>query len=221
MQLERITVPDETPMREMGVATLDRARGLAQIKNAEQAAAAGAELVRVRAGKKAVMDAFAPAAEAADRAHKEITKLRGSLVAYFDQANNVLTPAISAWEVEQDRIRRVEQARIQKEEQEKLEAQQLADAEAAEGRGDMETAVQILEAPVAAPVIEIPRQQVQGLSFRVKFRFEVVDVTKMDRKFLTPNLPMIQKLVDSMKHDAVGLVGGIRVVEDRTPTTRR
>lgn len=221
LQLERITVPDDAPMREIAVAQLDRARALANITSAEGYEAAAKELIRVRSGKRSVMDAFAPAADAADKAHKEITKLRASIVATFDQANSILAPAISAWEVEQERQRRLEQMRQQEEEQKKLEAQRLQEAELADALGDTEAAVQILDAPIVAPVIEIPRPKVAGMSSRSVWKFSVIDASKVDPKYLTPDLAKIQAVVNGLKADAAGTIGGIKVWEEKVLSTRR
>ena len=58
-----------------------------------------------------------------------------------------------------------------------------------------------------------PPTKIQGVSFRHKLDFSVVDVYKVGREFLTPDLAKIKKVVEEQGRLAEEQVGGIVVFE--------
>ena len=115
-----------------------------------------------------------------------------------------------------------EQRRLEAERQRKLrdeeEAERLRRAvEASEG-GLEELGDAILEQPVALPsYVQAPAPapvKTAGVSEVEVWRFEIIDPSKIDRKFLVPDESAIRKVVQAMKEDAAAIVGGIRIIRD-------
>jgi hypothetical protein len=77
-------------------------------------------------------------------------------------------------------------------------------------------------ASVVAPVVQAETVRVSGSSFRTVWEFEIVDVSKINAQFLMPDAVKIGKIVDSLKLDAVAVVGeGIKVTSRKTLASRR
>lgn len=107
---------------------------------------------------KEVKDTFDPICEAANKAHKAATAKRAQYLGPLTAAQRSVKSLMSAYDAEQERIRKAEEDRLRKieeeriaaerkAEQERLEAERkaeeerlLAEAEAAEKRGDKEAA---------------------------------------------------------------------------------
>lgn len=65
---------------------------------------------------------------------------------------------------------------------------------------------------IVAPIIQREAPKVEGVSVRERWTFEVLDAAKLDRRFMTPDLEGIGKLVNALRADAAGVLGeGVRV----------
>lgn len=129
---------------------------------------------------KEVKETFDPICEAANKAHKAATAKRAQYLDPLTAAQRSVKSLMSAYDAEQERIRKAEEDRLRKieeeriaaerkAEQERLEAERkaeedrlLAEAIAAEERGDKETAEILTEA--AATTSENIRQEVAALA---------------------------------------------------------
>lgn len=215
-----IQVPDSAPLVQMGVEVRDRALALV-VTNDGEYDFAGQELRRVAVVIYNIKAAFKEPKARAHEAHRAITKLEGDLLEIPQKAERRIKEVMGGFVTEQDRIRREEQQRLQAEETRKADEAKLREALAAEAAGDHEAASQIIEAPTVAPVIELEKPRAAGISARKKYRFHIIDPTKIDRKFLIPDESKIRGVVDRMGMDAVGLVGGIQVYADTVISARR
>ncbi len=215
-------VPDPKPLQELGERTVANARAAAvAVVDDATFQLAAAELVRVRNGKKDLIDAFEPAASAANAAHKAITGLRGKLAAYFDEAEAELVPAIGRWQTEQDRIRRQKQAQIEADLKRREEDARLEEAQALSDAGDLRSAEALIAAPIDVPVVELPRSTAPGLGQRRGYGFEIVDKALIPEDYKTINDTAIRRIVNTMGMSAAKMIPGIRVFETSTPTVRR
>ena len=148
---------------------------------------------------------------------------------FFRQAEDALKAARASldkqrlmWEAEQKRIV-AEQQRKANEAAEKERKRFDALAAKAVERGDAEKAVQHAEraAAVTAPIIATPLVRTAGVGSRTYWHFEVLDQTLLQQGYLLPNLPALQKLVDSAHENAPSLVNGaIRVWSDSQSLVR-
>jgi hypothetical protein len=94
-----------------------------------------------------------------------------------------------------------------------LAAKKKAEEERKKLAEEMEVPEEVLPAVPETPVAP----QTEGLAFRTDYDFEIVDRTKIKPEFMSIDAVKIRKIVKSLKHDAEGMVGGIKVVEKKTP----
>jgi hypothetical protein len=75
---------------------------------------------------------------------------------------------------------------------------------------------------IVAPIVQADTARVAGSSFREVWEFEVVDATKINAQFMAPDEVKIGRVVQSLKLDAVGVVGaGITVKSRKILASRR
>jgi len=99
------------------------------------------------------------------------------------------------------------------------EEQALAAAAILEDAGLEEAAEAQLETVPEKVEAEIP--EVEGVHFRTRIEFEVVDVSKINSDFMVPDLKTIRKMVTAHGLSAQKIVGdGIRVYETKTRVVR-
>jgi len=184
---------------------------------------AGPELQRVTGFIRRVKEKFADPKAKAHAAHKAITALEAEVLEPAIEAERILKRAMSDFLVEEQRQRQIEETRLREEERARALKAQEAQAEALDKAGDTEAAVQVLEAPVAPAPIELEKPKAAGISYRSVYKFRVVDQKAMAQAFLTPDLAKIQSLVNSLKFDAIGVVGhgSIEIYEEKVIASRR
>lgn len=188
--------------------------------------------------------------------HDFVTHLRMEGKARATIAESTLKARMAAYEQEQERRRREaeeaarrEQERLEREERERAAAEearlrreaedrQLADAAAAEAAGDTATARRIIEAPVAAPTVTpapvfVPpapvavAPRVDGVSFRVNWRAEIVDLKALVQAVAAGRAPAALVKADEVALNGMARslkgamqVPGVRVVNQRTAAVR-
>lgn len=218
---DAIKTPDTGPMAARGTELVAQARAT-KITNDEELQRAGSQLRLVKELVREIEDSFGPPKKAAHETHKRITELEKKLLADPKQAEFILKKVIGDWQVaETKRIR--EQERLAAEAARKAqEEQQLAEAEQLEAEGQPELAEEVVSRPVVAPAVSIPRPKVAGVSTRPKHSFKIVDVDKIDRRFMIPNETAIRKLFESMGKDAEKVVGvgGVEYVLETVTSVR-
>lgn len=159
----KLVETDEVETKALSI--VDQARAVV-VKDSQTYTAAGMLWKSIGDMIKEVKDTFDPICEAANRAHKEATGKRAKFLDPLTAAQKSVKQIMSAYDAEQERIRRAEEERLRKieeeriaaerkAEQERLEAERkaeedrlLAEAEAAEQRGDTETAEALTNAAV-------------------------------------------------------------------------
>lgn len=131
--------------------------------------------------------------------------------------------------------RRVEEERrrLERSQQEAAEEEALRRAQEAKAEGDDEEAARILAEldddsdaiqPIAAPPPPVFRgPKADGVSARTTYDFEIIDESKIDRRFMMPDERAIKAMVKSKGPKAVEMVGAgsIRVFEKVTIASGR
>lgn len=133
-------------------------------------------------------------------------------------AERVIKGNMSSFRSRQQEEQRRAEAERQRKLREEEEAERLRRAvEASEG-GLEELGDAILEQPVALPSYVQPPApppvKTAGVSEVEVWKFEIIDASKIDRKFLVPDESAIRRVVQAMKEDAAAIVGGIRIIRD-------
>lgn len=244
-----VDLRDAEAIAETALTLPDRARELV-VDSHEAFTAAGAFLVEIRARRVAIAEAFKPSITAAHEAHKKILALCKQADQPAEQAEREIKAKLSAYQLEQDRLRReaeerarrererqeaearAEHERQQREAREAAERRQLAEAEAAMDGGDLARAEQLLETPVATPLVAPPAPIVPepvaapeapkaaGVSIRTRWAYRIVEELRIDRRYLMADEKKIGQLVRALGPDAAATVGGIEVFPEPIVSAR-
>lgn len=215
-----INLPNVEDLHAQGKAITAGARQY-QILTREACDNAALFLRRVANFKDDVKRRFEESKRLANALHKSITKAENEELAPALEAEGIVKRALSDYQIDEERKRRVEQARLQQEQRERDEAARNAEAEHLDKSGDTEAALAILERPIAVVSVPLAMPKTDGVSYRSAWKFEVIDAARVAAAFLSPDPKKIQSVVDGMKAQASDVVGGIRVWEEKVPIVRR
>lgn len=123
-----------------------------------------------------------------------------------------------AFDEDQERIRKQKEAELQAQANKLAEEQQLQEAEFAEASGDNEAATAIINQPVQAAVVSLPKVGPKSQTVIAKRPFvTIVDHVKVNRAYTIPDQVLIGQLVrsrakDRLSADAIEvMVGGIKI----------
>lgn len=199
------------------------------VKDDASADRAGGWLRDIKALQKQITERFEPAVSAANKAHKELTKLRSSLLEPLESAERTLKNRVAIYLQEKQRLAIEEQRRNEAEARRKAEEERLASAAQLEAQGRVAEAQAEIEAPFEAPVAEAKPvvEAPKGFSTREVWSAECLNLHELC-KFVAANPQMIglispnQKALDafakSMKKDFK--VPGCRAVMTATGSVR-
>jgi len=178
---------------------------------------------------KLVEDKLGPAKRKTYEAYQEVMRVMNSFTVPLAAAKKLLSSRAYAWQkAEEDRKRKeAEEARrlADEEAEAKRKAEEdarLAAAERLSDAGMKEQAEEMLETPIVVEVEEVaapaPSVKVQGASIRENWQFEIEDVTRIPRLYMTPDLVKIGKLVKALKGETN--IDGVRVYDAGTVAFR-
>lgn len=221
MQLPNtITAPPEVLKLETASAALVVRAEASVITTQAEYTAAGPLVQEAAAQRKRIIAEFRPLKSLLDLAHKEACRLENLALRNPLRAEAILKGKMSAFLVEDAARRREEEAR----ERERLrgieEDRKLQEAIDLEAAGETEEAEQVLAEETHAPVVEFVKPAAEGVSYRKKFTFEIVDASAINRRFLIPDEVTIRKQVNALGKDAAAIVGGIVVHEELVMAVR-
>ena len=168
-----------------------------------------------------VGEVFDPIVDAAHKAHKAAVEQRRKFLEPAQSAERLVKGEMSKFE-QAERARVAEEQRANEAERQRLEDEaRLRNAERLEAAGKPEAAERALSAPVMAPVWTPPVQpvaQVEGISFRDTWDFEIEDAALIPREYLMPDEKKIRAFVKVLKAEAK--IPGIKVIQGRTSAVR-
>ena len=207
--------PPEDP-NEQALALPDKLRALTIVDQASLDIAL-AYRMDIKAFRTRVNEEFDKGIHQAYEHHRHLTAQKRKYTDRLDEADKINNPKIATYLDEQDRIRYEAQraAQLAKEKIER-EAQEAADkAQALIEKGRVKEADKVVERAaerieqiqVAAPVVP-EKTYAAGTTLREDWTFEITNVELIPRKFLVPDLTMIRRYGQNMKHQAV--VPGVR-----------
>lgn len=193
---------------------LERAKTVT-ITSGEQYRLAGELLLDIKRLIKEVESTFGPIKQKAHAAWQETIAQEKKARAPLDEAVGIISPAIIAYDQEQERIRLEQQRELERQQKQAEEDARIEEAAALEEQGETEAAEQVLTAPsVAAPVV-VPSStpKVNGLSTRKSWDFKIIDPAKIGRAYMKADEVKIRAQVKALGPEAAKLVGGIQVFE--------
>lgn len=183
-----------------------------QVTNNDEAAVAGDFLTRLKTTQKMVADAYEPERKRTYDVYKAIVAERDELAKPLEKAEKSAKRLIASWHAEQERKRREAEAAARREMEKKRreeEDRRLEEAEATGNEGLLEKPVIVAQDRPTEP----EPQKLDGISYTELWRFEVVDVGKLPREFLMPDMRAIDFLVRMQKGEAS--IPGVRVYAEK------
>lgn len=208
-------------LRTEGSTSIEEARQLAAaIKDPKTLEAAAKYMLTAKAKGKAVKERLAGPKAKAKAAYQEWIDLEKELLApYTAIEDDIIKPAMSRYDDEQERLRREEQRRRDEAERKRLEDEQLERAKEAADQGNAEEAEEILNEPVVAPPVVIPKAAAPaGISYRLVWRFKITDPEKIPRQYLMVDETKIGAVVRAMKGETA--IEGIQVYSEKVVAGR-
>jgi hypothetical protein len=189
------------------------------VANAEQYAAAGDELKRVKAAQKRLDEVRLGMTRPLDSAKRAVMDFFRRPTQLLDDAELGIKRAMVTWSDEQERIRREAQRKAEeaaRKERERLEAQ--AAKAAAEGKVEKADTLAERAATVVPIVVPTEAPRVSGTSMREDWKFEVVDAAQVPREYLAVDEKKLGAVVRALKADAA--IPGVRVFSVRSIASR-
>ena len=219
--MNQIEIPQQRPEAAQALAVVEKW----EVKSVEQRTGLDSYLVGLSGlenmivsdfekSRKAATAAFnaAKAATAAVKAQEE-----GHLKPVQD-ARRIGKQKLFAFDEEQERIRRAKEAELQTQANKLAEEQQLVEAELAEASGDAAAAQEIINQPVQAVVVSLPKigPKLQTAIQKRPF-FTITDPAKVNRGYLVPDQVLIGQVVRSRAKDPASaraveeMIGGVSI----------
>ena len=199
------------------------------IQSTETYTAAAQFLINIKTARKKWADIIKPAVKSAYEAHQRIKAVEKSVDEPLERAEQIhLKPALAAWERKEEKRRQEEQDRINRELKKQEEDAILAQAEQLEKSGEKEMADAVIQAPVQAPEVVLPKTtEVAGISYRTTYSADVFSIRllcqavadgRIGEEVVLPNMTMLNGLARSMKESMNGQwkAYGVRVKSERT-----
>lgn len=199
--------PDVKEVTTMALSIPDRANAII-INSNEDYARAGQLLLTIKGIRKKIEETFKPIKQKMDVAKKEVLDQEKAADAPLAKAEAIIKPRIAQWNAEQERIRKEEEDRQRAIAQAAEEERRLQEAILAEQSGHKEEAEAIIETPIQAAPVVIPKTtpKVAGISFTKQWKFRIVDEAKIPRQYLSVDEQKIGAVVRALK-DSTNIPG--------------
>lgn len=157
--------------------------------------------------------------------HKIAVKEKADAEAPLVQAEALFKKHLADYATAQEIRRKAEEARLaelarrEEENRRLVEAAALEEEGVATGDADMvQTAQQIMAAPVVAPVVTLPKSTptVAGLSFREVWKYRITNIDLLPKAYMVPDEARIGAVVRALK--AQTDIPGIQVYSEKVPS---
>lgn len=165
---------------------------------------------------KEVKDTFDPICDAAHKAHKAAVEKRSKFLDPLTTAQKTVKSLMSAYDLEQEKIRKAEEDRLRAIALKEEEDRRLAEAILAEQSGQTEEAEAILETPVQAPPVVVQKTTPKlagGPVYRTIWKFRIKNPALIPREYLVPDEVKIGGVVRALKNQTH--IPGVEAYEER------
>lgn len=174
--MSAVVEPQETQYEQSALSIRDEAKAIS-IRDQQTYDQAAAKFQGVSALEREIVDHYKPMKDAAHRAHKTVCDSEKKVLAPVQEAKQILSRSIGAWDAEQERVRREEQRRLEEEARKRAEEEAIQAAIDAEQSGaDEEEVETVLSTPMPAPKIEAAPTYQKSVSTREVWSCEVVSL---------------------------------------------
>jgi hypothetical protein len=208
--------PEIIEVNTLALSVPDQAKMITVIKNNNDYRRAANILLTIKDIRKKIEATFKPIKQKFDAAKKEVLDQEKAADRPLIEAENWIKPLISGYLIEQEKIRQAEERRLQEQARKEEEERRLLEAIEAEKNGQQDEAQAIIDAPVQAPPVVVPKAvpKVEGISMRENWRFRIVDEKKIPREFLRVDEVKIGAYVRAMK--SAGNIPGVEIYNEAT-----
>jgi hypothetical protein len=175
-------------------------------------------LINIKALRRKFDDEFEPGIKEAFAHHRTLVAQKKKWTDPLDEAERAIKPKITAYLVEQDRIRleaerAAERSRLQAQKEAEdasdIAAALIKDGKAVEAEQIVDLALEKVQ-EIEADTPFVPEKPVaNGTMLRETWHFEVENEALVPREFMTPDTKKIQGYVTAMKRD--GKIPGVRI----------
>lgn len=135
----------------------------------------------------AIEKAIEPSKTAAHKAHRAVCDLEMKLRAPLKDVMSAARTMIGSWEIEQRKIREEEEKKLAAEAKARAEEAQIQEAIEHDEAGDKESAAEVLDRPVIAPPVSLPKPKAAGVATATVREVTILDASKLKREFLIPD----------------------------------
>lgn len=165
---------------------------------------AGELLTGIKSIEKRVKEYFKPLKESAHKAWRGLCERENEEIIKLTPAINHLNKQMTAYNIEQERIRKAEEERLRKEAEKAEEERRLQEALQAEKEGRKEEAEAVLNEPIYVPPPIVPKAvpKVGGQTMVDNWVWRVTDINKVPRQYLTINETAVNQVVRGLKGNA-------------------
>lgn len=210
---EEVLIPDDVKKE---LIVLDKQIFTLRVVNTETYLQAGEIFKAIGAMAKRINAFFEPLCKKADEAHKALTSAKAAELAKLAPLRDHVNKEQTAWNIEQEKVRKAEEDRLRQEALKAEEDRRLADALQAEKEGNKEEAIAILEEPafVPPPIVESLTPKISGQAMVTTWRWRLIDINKLPRQYLQVNESAVNQVVRALKGKTV--ISGIEVYPEQS-----
>jgi len=177
-----------------------------------------------------VNDTFDPSIGDAFKLHRGLIATKKKFATPIEEVISGLGFRLSRYANEQEALRLAEQRKLQEQARRDQEEAALAQAALYQQQGNEEAAEEVMRDAIEsdAPTVIVPREKIEGVSFRKVVKWEITDITKIPLNFLqiarNPSNGLNQEIstsglgayIRSQGVSAMKVIQGVRVWEDST-----
>jgi hypothetical protein len=208
--------PEIIEVNTLALSVPDQAKMITVIKNNNDYRRAANILLTIKDIRKKIEATFKPIKQKFDAAKKEVLDQEKAADRPLIEAENWIKPLISGYLIEQEKIRQAEERRLQEQARKEEEERRLLEAIEAEKNGQQDEAQAIIDAPVQAPPVVVPKAvpKVEGISMRENWKFRITSEKAIPREFLKVDEVKIGAYVRAMK--SAGNIPGVEIYNEAT-----
>ncbi len=220
MTAETAQIIEINPVETKALSVIDQAKDVV-VTDAATYTSAGILWKSIGEMIKEVKETFDPICEAAHQAHKKATEKRAKYLDPLTAAQKSVKQLMSAYDLEQERIRQAEQRRLEEEARKAEEERRLQEAieaeeEAKRNGATVEEAAQeaqaIIEEPVYVPPVVLPKATPKlqgGPVYREVWSAQVTDIKALCKavaegrastECVMANMPVLNKMATALKN---------------------
>ncbi len=188
MPAKTIEQPETDKLSNQSLTIIEQAKSIV-VKDAETYQKAADVISVGKSLLKQIGETFDPLIESAHKAHKQLLATKKQFTDPIEVALSVKRREMSAYELEQTRLRKLEEARLAEIARKDQEAKAIEEASVLEEWGEVEEAEEVLQKAIEAPAPTVRLPEFKASDFGAKSRsvwkWKIVDLGKLPIHFLS------------------------------------